>query len=420
MVATGDVRPPKGSSSSTPPITSQQENIKRNVINQLNYRGEETEYEETTDDRRGFLKEEMKRRDVAFAEYTRMNEEGKQLALGEMEKKERKWIEARISKEELGMKTSSKTDRTPEVRSKTETRGKIRSWFKDISPTNPIRVMNQEVYNKTEVDKVTGSEVVEKLEELMQVLTQEFDDETTPTEYAYLETISETLTEFKLNPGISKSWDPLTGTCSYSKISQATERVMTKWLGPIELDQVQMQYADLLNLSSRQKLVGPIVYMIQKWCNLMEKAIRDKDNSDSNADGEEKMEIATRLQYLNQRSRQLVTSLNSATQSAAMVKEMVEMDSPEAEQWSARPPPHQHASVFKDHSRSSGVMSLPNEPTKAVLTLHGHAVKARKDLSEAIKKQTWQEGVSLASVLGMHKYERELSKKPVYVEHCLV
>ena len=61
------------------------------------------------------------------------------------------------------MKTSSKTDRTPEVRSKTETRGKIRSWFKDISPTNPIRVMNQEVYNKTEVDKVTGSEVVEKI-----------------------------------------------------------------------------------------------------------------------------------------------------------------------------------------------------------------------------------------------------------------
>ena len=51
---------------------------------------------------------------------------------------------------------------------------------------------------------------------------------------------------------------------------------MAKWLGPIELEQVQMQYADLLNLSSRQKLVGPMVYAIQKWCNLMEKASRKK------------------------------------------------------------------------------------------------------------------------------------------------
>ena len=152
----------------------------------------------------------------------------------------------------------------------------------------------------------------------------------------------------------------------------------------------------------------------------MQKVLTTKDNSDIGASEEEKMVMATKLQTLNQRSRQLVTSLNSATQSAARVKEMVDMESPGVEQWSARPPPHQHASVFKDHSRSSGVMSLPNEPTKAVLTLHGHAVKARKDLSEAIKKQPWQEGVSLASVLGMHKYERELSKKPVYVEHCLV
>jgi len=410
MVVTGGLPSPKRTSSSTQPTTSQQESIRRNVINQLNIRGEAVEYNETTDERERYLKEETKRRDVAFEEYTRMNEEEKRLALGEMEKKERKWIEARISKEELGMKTSRKTDRTPEVRSKTETRGEIRSWFKDISPTNPIRVMNQEVYNKTEVDKATGSEVIEKLEELIHVLIQEFDDETMPTEFAYLETINETLTEFKLNLGISKSWNPLSETCSYSKITDATERVVKKWLGPIEVEQVQIQYLDLSNLSSRQRLVGPVVYMIQKWCNLMEKAIRDKDNSDSNTDGEEKMEIATRLQYLNQRSRQLVTTLSSATQSAAMVKEMVEMDSPEAEQWSARPPPHQHASVFKDHSRSSGVMSLPNEPTKAMLTLHAHAVKTRKDLSEAIKKQTWQEGVSLASVLSMHTYERELAK----------
>jgi hypothetical protein len=397
---------PKVTSSSTPPNTSQQENIKKNVIDQLNARGEEIEYEETTAERRGFLKEEMKRRDVAFEEYTRMNEEGKQLALDDMEEKERNWIVARILKEESQMKSSNRLDRTPsQPRVRTDPNAPIKSWF---NYTNEVRGISQEAHSKTDVDKVDGSRVVEKMEELINILSQEFDDEAT-AENAYLETISETLRdEFKLNPAISRAWDPLVSTYSGLQLFTATERVRTKWLEPLEADQLQMQYADLQNLPSRQKLVGPMVFLIQKWCNLMQKVLTTKNNSDIGANEEEKMVMATKLQTLNQRSRQLVTSLNSATQSAAMVKEMVEMDSPEV--WSARPPPHQHASVFKDHSRSSGVMSLSNEPTKAMLALQTHAGKMRKDLSEAIKKQTWEEGVSLASLLSRHTYERELAK----------
>lgn len=205
---------------------------------------------------------------------TRMNEEGKRLSLGEMEENERNWIEARILEEKTQMKPSSRIERTPsQLRVRTDSNASITSWFKY---TNEVRVISQEAHSKTDVDKMDGSMVVETMEELINILSQDFDDEATQTELAYLETISEILKEFKLNPGISKSWDPLTGTCSYSKISEATERVMAKWLGPIELEQVQMQYADLLNLSSRQKLVGPMVYAIQKWCNLMEKASRKK------------------------------------------------------------------------------------------------------------------------------------------------
>ena len=128
MVATGDVRPPKGSSSSTPPTTSQQESIKKNVIDHLNARGEKIEYEETTAERKGFLKEKMKRRDVAFLEYTRMNEEGKRLALDDMEEKERNWIVARILEEESQMKSSSRLDRTPsQSRVKTDSNAPITS-----------------------------------------------------------------------------------------------------------------------------------------------------------------------------------------------------------------------------------------------------------------------------------------------------
>ena len=133
------------------------------------------------------------------------------------------------------------------------------------------------------------------MEELINILSQEFDDEET-AENAYLGTISETLRdEFKLNPAISRAWDPLVSTYSCSQLFTATERVKTKWLEPLEADQLQMQYADLQNLPSRQKLVGPMVFLIQKWCNLMQKVLTTKDNSDIGASEEEKMVMATKL-----------------------------------------------------------------------------------------------------------------------------
>ena len=59
-MVTGDLPVPKitSPSSSTP---TQQESIQRNVIVQLNIRGEKVEYEETTDVRKGFLKEDVER-----------------------------------------------------------------------------------------------------------------------------------------------------------------------------------------------------------------------------------------------------------------------------------------------------------------------------------------------------------------------
>jgi len=122
-----------------------------------------------------------------------------------------------------------------------------------------VRVISQEAHSKTDVDKMDGSRVVERMEELINILSQEFDDEATAD--AYIGTISETLRdEFKLNPAISRAWDPLVSTYSCSQLFTATERVRTKWLEPLEADQLQMQYADLQNLPSRQKLVGPMVF----------------------------------------------------------------------------------------------------------------------------------------------------------------
>ena len=130
----------------------------------MNIRGEKVEYEETTAERKGFLKEKMKRRDVAFLEYTRMNEEGKRLALDDMEEKERNWIVARILEEESQMKSSSRLDRTPsQSRVKTDSNAPITSWFKFA---NEVRVISQEAHSKTDVDKMDGSRVVERMEEL--------------------------------------------------------------------------------------------------------------------------------------------------------------------------------------------------------------------------------------------------------------